>query len=141
MATLERAIELAVNHHKGQTDKAGQPYILHPLRVMLACQSPEAQMVAVMHDLLEDTGLTAESLHKEGFSDAVVRGVLAVTRLPNESYADFVLRAKADPLGREVKRADLEDNMDVRRLQKLSDKDLQRLQRYREAWEVLVRGL
>jgi (p)ppGpp synthase/HD superfamily hydrolase len=139
MATLERAIELAVTHHRGQRDKAGLPYILHPLRVMLACQGEEAQMVAVMHDLLEDTPLTQEDLRREGFSAAVIEGVLSVTRQEQESYEEFVLRAKAHPLGRAVKLADLEDNMDVRRLAALTDKDLTRLQRYRESWQLLLK--
>ena len=139
MATLERAIELAVTHHRGQRDKAGHPYILHPLRVMLACQGEEAQMVAVLHDLLEDTPLTPEDLRREGFSEFVIEGVESVTRQPEEVYEDFVLRAKAHPLGRAVKLADLEDNMDVRRLAALTDKDLHRLQRYRESWQLLLK--
>ena len=137
MSNLERAIELAVQHHKGQKDKAGQPYILHPLRVMLRCQGAEAQMVAVMHDLLEDTPVTAEMLREEGFSEAVLRALDGVTRRPEESYEQFVARAKGDPVARQVKLADLEDNLDVRRLTRLSPKDLNRLQRYRDSWQAL----
>lgn len=138
MSTLERAIELAVIHHKGQRDKAGQPYILHPLRVMLRCQGEEAQMVAVMHDLLEDTPVTADMLRQEGFSETVLRGLDGVTRRPDESYEQFVARAKTDPLSRQVKLADLEDNLDVRRLTQLSNHDLKRLQRYRDSWHALL---
>lgn len=138
MATLERAIELAVQYHKGQVDKMGQPYILHPLRVMARCQGAEAQMVAVMHDLIEDTPVTAEQLLAEGFSKSVVDGLLGVTRQESESYRDFVLRARKHPLSRAVKLADLEDNLDLRRLTvPLGPKDHQRLERYREAWHLL----
>jgi (p)ppGpp synthase/HD superfamily hydrolase len=137
MATLERAIELAVQYHKGQRDKAGEPYILHPLRVMLRCQGVEAQMVAVMHDLLEDTPVTSEMLLGEGFSAEVVSALEGVTRRSHESYAEFVQRAKNDPVARQVKLADLEDNMDVRRLQQITPKDAQRLQRYLENWRTL----
>ena len=137
MATLERAIELAVEYHLGQRDKAGHPYILHPLRVMLRCQGEEAQMVAVMHDLLEDTPVTEDFLRQQGFSEAVLRGLQGVTRDPQESYEQFVQRAKLDPLSRQVKLADLEDNMDIRRLAQISAKDLKRLQRYRESWQAL----
>ena len=116
MSSLERAIELAVQYHKGQLDKVGQPYILHPLRVMQRCQGVTAQMVAVMHDLLEDTPVTSEMLLGEGFSPEVVDGLLGVTRQKGESYRDFVLRSGRNPLSRQVKLADLEDNLDIRRL-------------------------
>lgn len=138
MATLERAIELAVQYHKGQVDKMGQPYILHPLRVMARCQGAEAQMVAVMHDLLEDTPVTPEMLLAEGFSQHVVDGLLGVTRRKRESYRDFVLRARENSLARVVKLADLEDNLDLRRLTvPLGTKDHERLERYRDAWHLL----
>lgn len=138
MATLERAIELAVQYHKGQRDKMGQPYILHPLRVMARCQGAPAQMVAIMHDLLEDTPVTAEMLLAEGFSQDVVDGLLGVTKRRGESYRDFVLRAREHPLARAVKLADLEDNLDLRRLTvPLAAKDHERLERYREAWHLL----
>ncbi len=138
MATLERAIELAVHYHKGQVDKMGQPYILHPLRVMARCQGVEAQMVAIMHDLVEDTPVTAEMLLAEGFSQQVVDGLLGVTRRKGESYREFVLRAREHPLARAVKLADLEDNLDLRRLTvPLGTKDHARLERYREAWHLL----
>jgi guanosine-3',5'-bis(diphosphate) 3'-pyrophosphohydrolase len=138
MATLERAIELAVHYHKGQQDKVGQPYILHPLRVMARCQGVQAQMVAIMHDLIEDTPVTPEMLLSEGFSQEVVDGLLGVTRRPNESYREFVLRARENPLARIVKLADLEDNLDLRRMYvPLGPRDHERMERYREAWHLL----
>lgn len=137
MSTLERAIELAITYHKGQKDKAGQAYILHPLRVMLRCQGESAQMVAVMHDLLEDTPVSLEMLRQEGFTDEVLRALEGVTRRPGESYREFVLRAKADPLARQVKLADLEDNLDVRRLSEITSRDAQRLERYLKSWQEL----
>jgi guanosine-3',5'-bis(diphosphate) 3'-pyrophosphohydrolase len=138
VSTLERAIELAVQYHKGQLDKMGQPYILHPLRVMGRCQGVQAQMVAVMHDLLEDTPVTPEKLLAEGFTQEVVDGLLGVTRREGETYREFVLRARENPLSRQVKLADLEDNLDLRRLTvPLTLKDHERLERYREAWHLL----
>lgn len=138
MATLERAIELAVQYHKGQVDKMGQPYILHPLRVMGRCQGAQAQMVAIMHDLIEDTPVTPEMLLSEGFAQDVVDGLLGVTRQKGESYREFVLRARLHPLARVVKLADLEDNLDLRRMTvPLGPKDHERLERYREAWQLL----
>lgn len=137
MSTLERAIELAITYHKGQKDKAGQAYILHPLRVMLRCTGEAARMVAVMHDLLEDTPVTLEMLREEGFSEEVLEALQGVTRQPGESYRDFVLRARSNPLAREVKLADLEDNLDVRRLSEVTSRDAQRLERYLKSWREL----
>lgn len=141
MPTLERAIQIAVNAHVGQVDKAGNAYILHPLRVMMACGSDAARIVAVLHDLVEDTEWTQEQLRKEGFDPDILAGLDSVTKREGEAYVDFCRRAAEHPLGREVKRADLRDNMDITRLEaQLSAKDLERLQRYREAWEVVKRS-
>ncbi len=137
MSTLERAIALAATAHAGQTDKAGAPYILHVLRVMLRLETAEERMAAVMHDMVEDCGWTLEQLRAEGFSEAVVKGVDAVTRRDSESYEEFVLRAKAHPIGRRVKMADLEDNSDTSRLPEITPRDQARLEKYRRAMEAL----
>src|SRR6056297_3333643 len=84
MSTLERAIEIAAAGHAGQTDKAGQPYILHPLRVMLSVSSDEERMAAVLHDVLEDTRWTAAALRQEGFSEVVIEAVIALTKTGGE---------------------------------------------------------
>jgi hypothetical protein len=148
MATLEAAIGLAVEKHRGQKDKSGEAYILHPLRVMMRVREwggpEEAQIVAVLHDVMEDCGVTAGDLRSMGFSEAVIRGIEAVTKQEREhgdaGYMAFVHRAAANPLGKWVKRADLEDNLDVRRNGVLTEKDATRLNRYLEAWRFLVRG-
>lgn len=137
MSTLERAIALAATAHEGQIDKAGAPYILHVLRVMLRLTTPEERMAAALHDVVEDCGWTLDRLRAEGFSDAVVLGVDAVTRREAETYEQFVLRAKAHPIGRRVKMADLEDNSDVGRLADITSRDQARLEKYRLAMEVL----
>jgi (p)ppGpp synthase/HD superfamily hydrolase len=138
MSTLERAIALAARAHEGQTDKAGAPYILHPLRMMLRLETLEERIVATLHDVVEDCGVTLDQLRAEGFSDAVVDGVDAVTRRETETYEEFVLRAKGNPIGRRVKIADLEDNSDVRRLAEVTDRDRARLEKYRRAMEALA---
>jgi (p)ppGpp synthase/HD superfamily hydrolase len=138
MPTLERAIQIAVNAHVGQVDKAGTPYILHPLRVMMACGSDAARIVAVLHDVVEDSEWTADMLREEGFDSDILDGLDAVTKREGEEYLDFCRRAASHPLGREVKRADLRDNMDITRLRvDLTKADLERLERYRVAWEVV----
>lgn len=137
MSSLDRAIEIATEAHAGQTDKAGEPYIAHPLRVAVVVPEGEAQIVAVLHDVVEDTPWTLDDLRAEGFSETVLAGIDAVTRREGEDYFDFVLRAGRDPLGRAVKLADLADNMDETRLGELTERDQSRLEKYRKAFAVL----
>ena len=138
MAGLEEAIALAVSAHRGQKDKAGQPYILHPLRMMLAVEGEHARMAAVLHDVVEDTEVSLEQLQAEGFPAEVVEAVDGLTRRADESYDEFIERAAVNPIARVVKKADLEDNMDLRRLAELGPKELERLARYRRGWERLA---
>jgi (p)ppGpp synthase/HD superfamily hydrolase len=134
---LAHAIRIAAEAHEGQVDKAGQPYILHVLRVMFGCTSPEAQVAAALHDVVEDTDWTLDDLRREGFAETVVQTVDALTRQEGEEYFEFARRAAATPLGREVKRADLLDNMDIRRIANPSEKDWERLKRYRKALDMI----
>ena len=133
MATLERAIALAAEAHAGQVDKAGAPYILHPLRLLLAVDAPTERIVAVLHDVVEDTLWTLEALRAEGFTREVLDAVEALTRRAGESYEAFIERVAANPLARRVKRADLADNLDLGRLPVVTEADLARLARYRAA--------
>lgn len=130
---LEHAIALAAKAHAGQVDKAGAPYILHPLRMMLRLETLDERMVAVLHDVVEDCGITLEQLRAEGFSDDVVAGVEALTRLEDETYEAFIERAGRSPLGRRVKLADLEDNSDLSRITSPTARDFERLEKYRRA--------
>ena len=116
MATLQRAIELAVAAHAAQAE-AGEPYILHPMRVMLSLADAgdhEVRMVGILHDACESGTLTFEQLRKEGFSREVIRGVRLMTHDSAASYADYVIALKKHPLARRVKMADLLDNADLR---------------------------
>ena len=133
MSTLERAIEIAAAAHAGQQDKAGAPYILHPLRVMLAQKENAQRIAAVLHDVVEDTPWTLEQLRAEGFSDDVLRAVDALTKREGEDYSDFVERAGRDPVARPVKIADIRDNMDASRIAMLTDRDRERIEKYRQA--------
>ena len=135
MATIERAIALAAKAHEGQADKAGAPYILHPLRVMLRVKTTEERIAAVLHDVVEDTSLTLDILRAEGFSEAVIKGIAAVTKRPGEDYTEFVRRAAADPIGRAVKLADLADNCDLSRIAAPTAKDYERIEKYKRAIE------
>ena len=138
MSTLENAIALAAKIHKDQVDKYGHPYILHPLRVMFRLDTELEQIVGVLHDVVEDSKLTFDDLRLMGYSEMVIEALDGVTRREDETYDEFVERSLAHPLSRRVKVADLEDNMDLRRVSgELSDKDCERIKRYRRAWERL----
>lgn len=137
-ATIEDAIELAVRCHRGQTDKYDQPYILHVLGVAGRCRSIEEKIVAFLHDTVEDKHVTFDDLRKTGFSERVISAVERLTRRKGEQYTAFVDRIAPDPLARAVKLADLEDNMDVRRSNRpMKQKDAERLEKYRQAWQML----
>lgn len=136
--TLERAIEIAARTHAGQTDKGGAPYILHPLRVMLRVAPGAQQIVAVLHDVVEDSDVTFEDLEREGFSAEVISGLRAVTKVAGESYKDFVARAALDPVGKAVKLADLMENSDLSRIAEPSQKDLERVEKYGRAIRYLM---
>ncbi|MDQ7779730.1 MAG: HD domain-containing protein [Planctomycetota bacterium] len=133
MSTLERAIEIAARAHAGQVDKAGAPYVLHPIRVMLRVQTVEQRIAAILHDVVEDTDVTLGDLRRKGFSLRVIAAVEALTRRSNEAYDDFVTRASKNAIAKRVKLADLEDNLDMSRLPHPSPRDLHRLKRYRRA--------
>lgn len=133
MNLLEKAIRIAVEAHDGQKDKAGEAYILHPLRVMLAMTCDEERIVAVLHDVLEDTSITADILRAVGFSTTVVEAVQSVSRRSNESYNEFIERAKMNSIGLRVKLADLRDNCDLSRLKEITPKDIERLEKYKQA--------
>ncbi|TEU14467.1 MAG: GTP pyrophosphokinase [Anaerolineales bacterium] len=139
MATLEDAILLAVQAHQGQKDKAGAPYILHPLRVMFRMGSDVEMMVAILHDVLEDTQYTLLDLQQAGYLEQVLEALDCLTRRENETYEEFIERVETNPLARKVKIADLEDNMDIRRISAPQEKDMERLKRYRRAWSALTK--
>lgn len=139
MSTLKRAIEIATEAHKGHFDKAGKDYIDHPLRVMDMGRSEEEKIVGVLHDVVEDTDWTFERLAAEGFSQEIIAALRCVTkRSENENYDDFIERVKKNPLATAVKINDLTDNMDIRRLPYLSDKDVKRLKKYLKAYKKLM---
>ena len=139
MSTLERAIEIATEAHRGQFDKAGNDYIGHPLRVMAMGKTTDEKIVGVLHDVIEDTDWTFDRLAAEGFSAEVIDALRCVTKLSeDEPYDNFIARVKANPLAVAVKLNDLSDNMDIRRLPYISDKDVKRLKKYLRAYKQLT---
>lgn len=108
---LSRAIRIAAEAHEGQTDKAGAPYILHPLRVMMQFDDPLHQIVAVLHDVVEDADYGWEVIHDGRFGTDVLDAIDAISRWPGEEYSTYIERVAKNPLAKAVKLADLADNM------------------------------
>ena len=137
---LSKAINLAMQAHAGQVDKAGMPYIGHVMRVMQAGKTIDEKIVGVLHDVVEDTTWTFDALFAEGFPVHIVDALRCVTKLSDdEPYEAFINRVKNNPLAVAVKINDLTDNMDVRRLQTLTDADMQRLRKYLKAYQSLIK--
>ncbi|MBK6789766.1 MAG: GTP pyrophosphokinase [Betaproteobacteria bacterium] len=136
MSTLEKAILIATQAHVGVTDKAGAPYILHPLRVMLGLSTPEERIVGVLHDVIEDSSVTVEELRARLLDD-VLAALESVTKRDGEEYMDFVVRAARNPIGKRVKLADLKDNSDLSRIAAPTERDFARIEKYRLAIELI----
>jgi len=135
---LAKAISIAAKAHENQEDRAGKPYILHPIRVMMSMQSEDEMIVAILHDVVEDTDWTIEGLRHEGFSEHILDAVNALTRGEGEMYRDFIERVSLNPLAVKVKLGDLTDNMDVKRLKEMEHRDAEMLlRRYHPAWRKL----
>ena len=136
---LQRAIEIALEAHKGVIDKGGNPYILHPLRLMLQMDSEEEMIVAILHDVVEDSEKWSfDKLHKEGFSKKIINSLRSITKEnENEDYEKFIDRSTRDKIGRKVKIADISDNLDISRLKEVTDKDILRINKYKKALEKL----
>jgi GTP diphosphokinase / guanosine-3',5'-bis(diphosphate) 3'-diphosphatase len=140
MSTLERAIEIAARAHAGQIDKAGQPYILHPLRVMMAVRTPYERMSAVLHDVVEDTSITLDDLRQEGFPADVLEAVETLTKLDGETRIAAAKRAVRNPIARTVKLVDVADNMDLSRISRPTQKDWDRIKEYEAVRALLLEG-
>ena len=129
----EMAIELALNFHRGQRDADGDPYILHLMRVMLKCHSTSAKQAGLLHDILEDTSATEDDLIQAGICPNVTQSVKRLTRFAHIDYADYILALAEDPIAKEVKIADLEDNYAIGRVKYRTEhrlEDARRLERY-----------
>lgn len=135
---LKRAMYIAIKAHEKQLDRNNQPYIGHPLRVMEAGKTLEEKIVGVLHDLIEDTKITLTNLSNEGFSDNIIDAVHALSKLDNEKYDHYIQRVQKNDLAVRVKLNDLTDNMDLRRLEELTDEDVTRMRKYLNAYNQLT---
>ena len=137
MMTLEQAISIASLAHEGQLDKGGEPYILHPLRVMMKFKDEKQRIVAVLHDVVKDTKVTIQDLLGQGLDSELTDVILTLTRNEDENYDEYINRICYDELAMRIKLADLNDNMDMSRIDILTEKDYQRLAKYRVARKIL----
>jgi (p)ppGpp synthase/HD superfamily hydrolase len=134
---LTLAIAIASEAHAGQLDKAGKPYIAHPLYVMSQMHGIESQIVAVLHDVIEDSAWTITDLVRQGFPPLIIEAIEAITKKQGESYTDYILRVKSNAIAHQVKIADVRHNMDISRIDHPTVKDFQRLAKYQRVLEEL----
>lgn len=133
MSNYELALKIATEAHKGQVDKAGVPYINHPLTVASLVDTEEEKIVALLHDTIEDTSITEQDLIDYGFPNKIVEAVKLLTHNKNVPYMDYVAKIKDNELARKVKIADLTHNSDLSRLKEITDKDKKRYEKYQKA--------
>ena len=136
---LERAIQIAVDAHAGAKDRGGRAYILHPISVMMRCETDEEKIVAILHDVVEDTDWTFEALREEGFTETIIEALKTVTKQSeDEDYDKFIKRSLKNEIGSKVKIADLRENLDVTRIGELNEKDVERINKYKRALKTLT---
>ena len=138
MSTIEKAVEIAARHHAGATDKAGNPYLYHPLRLMFSVETDHEKIAAVLHDVVEDTPVTLDDLKEQGFHPDIINAVDALTKRPGESQIEAATRAADNEIARVVKLADVTDNMDLGRISEPEDKDFERLKEYVKVKRILM---
>ena len=129
----EKAYKIAKKAHLGQVDKAGEDYIKHPKKVASFVKTDEEKAVAYLHDVIEDTELTLENLYEYDFSKEVIEAVDIITKKRGEDYQSYLNSVKKNKLARAVKLADLRHNSDLTRLTKVTEKDIERKEKYQKA--------
>jgi len=139
MDIIEKSLEIALKAYSGQRDKAGKTYILHPLRIMSKMDSEYEMSVALLHDVIEDSDYSREDLLAEGIPFEVVEAVQLLTKIDGETYEQFIERVIGNALAVKVKLADIEDNINVLRLESVGEKDLERVAKYHNAWKKLTK--
>lgn len=133
---IQKAYELAVNLHRGQVDKSGEPYIHHLIEVANQVEGRDAIMVALLHDAMEDQGVTTRFLMNQGFPTEVIDAIVLLTK-SGDDYMTYISRVKGNPLARVVKIADMRHNSDLSRLKSVSDKDIERKEKYAKSIQLL----
>ena len=133
----KKALKLCFEAHKEQVDKSGMPYVFHPFHLAEQMPDEDCTIVALLHDVMEDTDYGAEDLRALGFSESVLTALTLMTHNEDTSYLDYVAALKSNPIARTVKLADLRHNSDLTRLRVVTDTDLQRVEKYKKAIQLL----
>ena len=134
---LNKALKLCFAAHNGQVDKGGAPYYLHPITVALHMKTEDEKIVALLHDVVEDTEITLDDLRHDGFSERIVEAVDAMTK-KGESWEAYLAKVKSNPIAKAVKLGDLKHNSDLTRLKSVTEKDIKRVERYKKAIDYLL---
>lgn len=137
MNIIEKSLKIALQAYAGQTDKAGQTYILHPLRIMGKMETEDEMSVALLHDVIEDSKLTAQDLINEGIPSNIVNAVSLLTKSDAQTYEEFIKNLAESPLAIKIKKTDIEDNINTLRLNEINASDLERVAKYHKAWKFL----
>jgi (p)ppGpp synthase/HD superfamily hydrolase len=133
---IKKAYELALNLHRGQVDKSGKPYIHHLIEVANQVEGRDAIMVALLHDAMEDQGVTTKFLQNQGFESKVIEAIVLLTKT-GDDYISYIMKIKENPLARVVKIADMRHNSDLSRLKNISEKDIERKEKYTKSIQLL----
>lgn len=133
----KKALKLCFEAHKNQVDKSGMPYVFHPFHVAEQMTDEATTIVALLHDVVEDTDYTLEDLAAEGFGEDILEAVALMTHEDDVPYLDYVAKLKDNPIARAVKLADLAHNSDLSRIGEVDDKTRERLEKYKKAMELL----
>ena len=136
-AKTKIALKLCFEAHKEQLDKSGMPYVFHPFHLAEQMETEETTIVALLHDVIEDSSINADDLKEEGFSEEIIEAILLMTHEKGVDYKKYVKAIKSNPIARAVKLADLRHNSDLSRLDVITDEALERRKRYLEALEIL----
>lgn len=138
-ALTKKALRISFEAHKNQTDKSGMPYVYHPFHLAEQMKDEYSTCVALLHDVVEDSGFTRNDLVEAGFPDEVTEAIDFMTHDKSVPYMDYVAAIKNNPIAREVKLADLRHNSDLSRLDTIDDKALERVEKYKKAIRLLER--
>ena len=136
-AMTKKALRLCFDAHKDQNDKSGMPYVFHPFHLAAQMKDESTTIVALLHDIVEDTDYTLEDLRGMGFCEEVLLAISFMTHSPDVPYMEYVAKIKTNAIAREVKLADLKHNSDMTRYDKITPYDIERTEKYKKAIALL----
>lgn len=137
MSRYTNILNFIIEKHNGQKDKAGVPYVFHPINVALLCERESEKIVALLHDVLEDTDATEKDLISLGLKTEEIEAIKLLTKPREEDYFSYIKRVAENPIARKVKMADLTHNMDLTRLNTITEKDIRRKEKYENVYRFL----